>query len=44
MFIIAASHFNVEEWETDSIRILKQEDFCGATALIYFVENCLDLP
>ena len=41
MFIIAASHFNVEEWETDSIRILKQEDFCGATALIYFVEILL---
>ena len=26
------------------IRLLKQEDFCGATALTYFVENCLDLP
>ena len=44
MFIIAATHFKVEEWERDSIRIVKQEDFCGAIALIYFVENCLDLP
>ena len=26
-----------------SIRLVKQEDFCGAIALIYFVENCLDL-
>ena len=41
----------VGEWKTvkiqlDSqvIRLLKQEDFCGAIALTYFVENCLDLP
>ena len=27
-----------------SIRPVKQEDFCGAIALTYFVENCLDLP
>ena len=26
------------------IRLLKQEDICGAIALTYFVENCLDLP
>ena len=26
-----------------SIRLVKQEDFCGAIALTYFVENCLDL-
>ena len=26
------------------IILLKQEDFCGAIALTYFVENCLDLP
>ena len=26
------------------IRLLKQEDFCGAIAVTYFVENCLDLP
>ena len=25
------------------IRLLKQEDFCGAIALTYFVENSLDL-
>ena len=27
-----------------SIRLVKQEDFCGAIAPTYFVENCLDLP
>ena len=27
-----------------SIRLVKQEDFCRAIGLIYFVENCLDLP
>ena len=27
-----------------SIKLVKQEDFCGAIALTYFVENCLDLP
>ena len=27
-----------------SIRLVNQEDFWGATALTYFVENCLDLP
>ena len=26
------------------IRLLKQKDFCGAIALTYFVENCLDSP
>ena len=26
------------------IRLLKQEDFCGAIAIAYFVENYLDLP
>ena len=38
------------EWETmkmqlDSrvIRLLEKEDFSGAIALTYFVENCLDL-
>ena len=42
--------FMVGEWKTvkiqlDSrvIRLLKQEDFCGAIALTYFVEKCLDL-
>ena len=41
----------VGEWKTvkmqlDSrvIRLLKQEDFCGAIGLTYFVEKCLDLP
>ena len=41
----------VGDWKTvkmqlDSrvIRLLKQEDFCEAIALSYFVENCLDLP
>ena len=41
----------VGEWKTvkiqldlQVIRLLKQEDFCGAIALTYFVENCLDLP
>ena len=40
----------VGEWKTvkmqlDSrvIRLLKQEDFCGAIALSYFLENSLDL-
>ena len=23
---------------------MKQEDFCGAIALTYFVENCFELP
>ena len=39
----------VEEWETvklatrfTSIRLVKQEEFCGAIGLTYFVENCLD--
>ena len=27
-----------------SIKLVKQEDFCVAIALTYFVENCLDLP
>ena len=43
--------FMAGEWKTvkmrlDSrvIRLLKQEDFCGAIALIYFLENCVDLP
>ena len=26
-----------------SIKLVKQEDFCGAIALTYLVENCLDL-
>ena len=30
--------------QLDSRAILKQEDFCGAIALTYIVENCLDLP
>ena len=40
----------VEEWETVKIqlgsrviRLLKQEDFCGAIVLTYFFENSLDL-
>ena len=43
--------FMAGEWKTvkmrlDSrvIRLLKQEDFCGAIGLTYFVEKCLDLP
>ena len=38
------------EWKTVKIKLdsrvltlLKQEDFCGAIALSYFLENCLDL-
>ena len=27
-----------------SIKLVKQEDFCGAIALTCLVENCLDLP
>ena len=27
-----------------SVRLEKQEDFCGAIAPAYFIENCLDLP
>ena len=41
----------VGEWKTvkmqlDSrvIRLPKQEEFCGAIALTYFVASCLDLP
>ena len=41
----------VGKWETVDMQrdsrvviLLKKEDFCGATALTYFVENCLDLP
>ena len=41
----------MEEWETANIQLgsrvtilLKQEDLCGAIALRYFLENCLDLP
>ena len=26
--------------DSQVIRLLKQEDFCGAITLIYFVENC----
>ena len=26
-----------------SIKLAKQDDFCGAIARTYFVENCLDL-
>ena len=29
--------------DSRAIRLLKQEDFCGAIALTYFVEKCLDL-
>ena len=34
------------EMQLDSrvIILLIQKDFCGAIALTYFVENCLDLP
>ena len=31
------------ETRFSSIRLMKQEDFCVAIALAYFVENCLDL-
>ena len=30
--------------DSQVIRLLKQENFCGAIELTYFVENCLDLP
>ena len=30
--------------DSREVRLLKQEDFCGAIAITYFVENCLDLP
>ena len=43
--------FTVGEWEIVEMKLdsrviilLKQEDFCGAIALTYFVKNCLDLP
>ena len=38
--------WKIVEMQPDSqvIILLKQEDFCGAIALTYFVENCLDLP
>ena len=39
------------EWNTIKIQLgsqvvilLKQEDFCAAIALFYFIENSLDLP
>ena len=37
---------NILRWESgrQSIRLVKQEDFCGAIALTYFVENCFELP
>ena len=37
---------NILKWESgrQRIKLVKQEDFCGAIALTYFVENCLDLP
>ena len=45
-----AQHFKVGEREAvkfatrfTSISFVKKEDFCGAIALTYFVENCLDL-
>ena len=36
---------NLLRWESErqSIRLVKQEDFCGPITLTYFVENCLDL-
>ena len=30
--------------DSQVVRLFKLEDFCGAIALTYFVENCLDLP
>ena len=38
--------WEIVEMQLDSrvIILLKQDDFCGAIALIYFVENSLDLP
>ena len=41
----------IEKWEIVEMQLdlrviilLKEEDFCGAIALTYFVENSLDLP
>ena len=30
--------------DSQVIRLLTQEDFCGEIALTYFVESCFDLP
>ena len=45
-----AEQFKVGEWVTfkfatrfTSIRLVKQEGFCGVTALNLLVQNCLDL-
>ena len=37
---------NILRWESgrQSIKLVKQEDFCGAITLTYFVENYFDLP
>ena len=46
-----ANLFMVGEWKAIKMQLgsqvvilLKQEDFCGAIALFYFIENSLDLP
>ena len=38
--------WEIVEMQPDSrvIILLKKEDFCGAIALTYFVQNCSDLP
>ena len=38
--------WEIVEMQPDSqvIILLKQEDFCGAIPLTYFVEKCSDLP
>ena len=38
-----ATKFQTSLTRSASIRLVKQEDFCGAIALTYFVENCLGI-
>ena len=37
---------NILRWKSrkQSIRLVKQQEFCGAITLTYLVKNCLDLP
>ena len=38
-----ATKFQTSLTRSTSIRLVKQEDYCGAIALTYFVENCLGI-
>ena len=38
-----ATKFQTSLTRSTSIRLVKQEDCCGAIALTYFVENCLGI-